>query len=403
MDYLKQPLGFKIKKVLRYLKMYGGGRTYIKVLGQLHMRKEYESLAPYIGRIGKKQTVGLIGCGNYAFSNIAYFLNKTFGKVLAGCMDINENRAASLASHYGIPIHTGDSNEIIQNKNICLIYIASNHASHAEYAIKALNHGKHVYIEKPHVVSLDQLFRLYNAMKSSKGKIFLGFNRPRSRFGSLIRRYLGEQSGQGMYNWFIAGHAIDPDHWYFSEGEGGRVLGNLCHWIDFVFRMVAENTYPLTINPTRHVKSDCDIVVTYVFGEGTIANISFSAKGHTFEGVKESFRAQKGNVLITMDDFKRMTVEIADAKKRYHNFYRDHGHRHNIVSAYKNVHFNEQYCRETEYSQILNSAWLFLKTKEALEKNERITLNSFEESLANMPGNRGENMMDNQNSILQEI
>ncbi len=52
-----------------------------------------------------------------------------------------------------------------------MIYIASNHASHAEYAIQALNTGKNVHIEKPHVVTEDQLERLCLAMSERKGKV----------------------------------------------------------------------------------------------------------------------------------------------------------------------------------------------------------------------------------------
>ena len=92
-----------------------------------------------------------------------------------------------------------------------------------------------------------------------------------------------------MINWFVAGHEIDPSHWYFHEKEGGRVLGNLCHWTDFTYQMIDEkNRYPIKIIPTRSEKADCDISVSYVFGDGSIASITFSAKGHTFEELEKN-------------------------------------------------------------------------------------------------------------------
>jgi predicted dehydrogenase len=381
MDYLKQSFGFKVKKVLRYLRLYGPSRTYMKVLGQKHMHRTYSTLPAQVGGENKCHTIGIIGCGNYSLTTIAYYLHKEFGSVIASCMDKDINRAASYATYYKVPHYTDNSDEVILNPNIRLIYIASNHATHAEYAIKVLEAGKDVYIEKPHVVSIDQLLRLRQAMLKQNGKVFLGFNRPGSPIGSLIRRFCFGQEGTGMYNWFVAGHAIDPDHWYFADGEGGRVLGNLCHWTDFLMRLVPEKTFPIVITPTRFIKSDCDIAVSYVFGEGSIGAITFSSKGHTFEGVRESFRAQKGNILLTMDDFKRLTVEIVDAKKHYRSLYRDHGHRINIVSAYNNVHKNQPFDRESEISHILNTAWLFLNTKESLESNERRSIGSFDEYL----------------------
>jgi len=383
LDYLSQPFWFKVKKVIRYYSLYGFSRTYLKILGQKHMHRKYDRLPVQIGRKNADHSVGIIGCGNYSYSTIAYFLRKEFGNIIASCMDIDLNRAASLAAQFKAPLYTDDADELFSDKDIRLIYIASNHASHAEYAIKGLENGKDVYIEKPHVVSMDQLHRLRDAMHRHKTKVFLGFNRPGSQTGKLIGKYCSSQAGPGMYNWFVAGHAIDPDHWYFSKGEGGRVLGNLCHWTDFTMRLVPfDSIFPVVITPTRHVKSDCDIVVTYVFGDGTVGAITFSSKGHTFEGVRESFRAQKGNVLITMDDFKRLVVEIIDKKKIYHGPYRDHGHRDNIVAAFKNVRNNEPYDRQREISYIVNTAWLFLSTRDALESNEKIVIDSYEKTFS---------------------
>jgi predicted dehydrogenase len=381
MDYLKQSRGFKIKKVIRYMGMYGIRRTYMKVLGQKHMRQSYKTLPRMKGKIRNNQTVGIIGCGNYSFTTIAYFLRKDFGHCIAACMDKDINRAASYASRYKVPLYTDNSDVVISNDNIRLIYIASNHASHAEYAIKALEAGKNVYIEKPHVVSIEQLKRLHLAMQKHEGRVFLGFNRPYSGFGKLIRDILFASDGPAMINWFVVGHYLEPDHWYLRRGEGGRVLGNLCHWTDFTLRLVKKDIYPITIVPARPDKSDRDMAVNLIFSDGTIAGITFSSQGHSFEGVRESLRIQKGNLLIAMDDFKSLEFELMASKTRVVNYYHDHGHKNNIINAYKNVHQNEPYNRDLEISHIENTAWLFLNVKEALDRNERMKIGSFENYL----------------------
>jgi predicted dehydrogenase len=399
-DYLKQPLSFKVKKVFRYLSMYGPKRTYMKILGQRHMRCQYEKLPQQLGGRKADQTVGVIGCGNYSFTTIAYFLTKGFGRVIASCMDTDLTRAASYARKYRVPFYTNNADDIIGDSEIRMIYIASNHATHAEYAIRALEHGKDVYIEKPHVVSMDQLHRLYAAMRKNDGKVFLGFNRPGSRLGSLIRTICADEKGAGVYNWFVAGHELGPDHWYFNPGEGGRVLGNLSHWIDFTLRLVPNDAFPLTITPTRFVKSDQDIAVNYLFADGTIGVITFSSKGQTFEGVRESFRAQKGNALIAMDDFKQLTVEIIEKKIIHRNTYHDHGHEKNIVTAYYNVHNNGPYHRENEISHIVNTAWLALNTKDALETNRPVTIYSFEEAFSDIYSGHS-SKKDNKDSLVE--
>ena len=377
MEYSSQPLAFKVRKVLRYCRLYGLGRTYVKVQGFRHMRRRFGRLPACRSTLADHQTVGLIGCGNYAFSVIAHYLNRSFGPVIGACMDVDVHRAASLSQHYKVPFYTTDAQELIEDDRIRLVYIASNHASHAEYAIQALNRQKDVYIEKPHVVTDDQLGRLVDAMEASSGRVFLGFNRPGSRFGRIVLEHLRRETGAGMFNWFVAGHAIEPGHWYFRPEEGGRVLGNLCHWTDFLYHCVDANRMPIRIQPTRAEKSDTDIVVTYTFGDSSIGVISFSAKGHTFEGVKERFSAHKGNCLITLDDFHNLVVEVADRKRRFRSRHRDHGHRDNIVAAFENSVNRLPYDRRQQIEYVANTAHLFLKTKEALETDREITIGPY--------------------------
>ena len=84
--------------------------------------------------------------------------------------------------------------------------------------------------------------------RNPNGMIFLGFNRPRSSLFQRVMAALGGQSGPLMVNWFIAGHKIPDDHWYYSDAEGGRILGNLCHWTDLTLHMVGfENAFPCEI------------------------------------------------------------------------------------------------------------------------------------------------------------
>jgi predicted dehydrogenase len=377
MDYTKSRAVFKIRKVLRYIRLYGFPRTLIKIRGQYHMKREFRQLPAKKARPGKGGHIGLIGCGNFTYSHIAYFLKKNFGPVLRGAMDIDLNKAGSLFQRYHLDYYTDDPEEIFRDPKIDLVFIASNHATHAEYAIRALNAGKSVHIEKPHVVSKDQLERLCRAIENSRGKVRLGFNRPGSKIGRAIKSYLDTQDGPAMLNWFIAGHEIPPDHWYFKEEEGGRVLGNLCHWTDFVFQLIAPaDRYPLIITPTRGEKSDCDIAVTFTFGDGSIAAITFSAKGHTFEGVRERFAAHRGDVLISMDDFKTLVVEVVEKKYKISSLFRDHGHEENILRSYAMAGGNNTSASEpgSPIEYIRATGELFLKTRQALEEKRKIII-----------------------------
>lgn len=381
MDYSKKSFIFKFKKVARYIKLYGFSRTYIKCISQLHLKKEYQNISSQSKKIRDRQIIGIIGCGNYAFSNIAYFLKKSYGPVIASCMDCNINRARSLSEYYGAPIFTDNAKEVIGNENVKLIYIASNHSTHASYAIEALKAGKSVYIEKPHVVSEEQLIHLCNAVDNSQGRVFLGFNRPSSRFAKIMMNELTQQEGSGTYQWFVVGHDIEPEHWYLNDEEGGRVLGNFCHWTDFLLHIIPSTAYPIKIIPVTNNLQHSEIIVAYSFNDGSTGVITFSSqKGDPFEGVKERFCARKGQCIITLDDFEKLTIEVGDKRKYYRNPYRDHGHRDNILRAYENIEKNLPYDRDWWRQYIWNTGWLFLKTRESLEKGQGLMINSYNES-----------------------
>lgn len=370
MNYTTKPIIFKLKKVFRYIRLYGPVRTLAKVRGQYHMIKPIATvdLPKNLG----KRSVAIIGCGNYSFNVIGYYLKRYRGDVIRAVLDIDESRAMNLSRILRANYYTSDYEKILEDDNVRLIYIASNHYSHADYAIRALKANKHVHIEKPHVVNFEQLNSLQSAMLESKAKIRLGFNRPSSRFGQKILEALNKEEGSAMINWFVAGHRIEPNHWYFDDKEGGRVLGNLCHWTDFVYHMIGgDSAFPVKIIPARHEKADCDIVVTFISCTGTIAAISFSAKGHTFEGVREKLNAHKGNTLITMSDYETLRIDVVDKKSVHKNVFRDHGHRNNILKSFDLLE-NE---KGESHSYIYNTAKFFLETKKSLDSNEIITVN----------------------------
>jgi predicted dehydrogenase len=377
MDYTSAPFAFRVRKALRYVRLYGLKRTLVKVRGQYHMGRRFTTLPPNHVRAGSSAHVGLIGCGNFGFSVIAHYLGAKWGRVIRGCMDVDVNRAASLFQHYGACYYTTDADEVIADPKINVVFISSNHASHAEYAIRALAAGKDVHIEKPHVVNDDQLRRLCAAMESSAARVLsIGFNRPRSPFGRCMQELLWKEEGELMQNWFVAGHEIAADHWYFRDEEGGRVLGNLCHWTDLTYQMVPpERRFPVLITPTRSARSDCDIAVTYVFGDGSIGAITFSAKGHAFEGVKEHYCAHRGNALVAMEDFKRLTVDVGPDKMVWTLPSRDHGHERSIVGSYLSA--ADPKTSGCAISYVWEAGQLFLRTKEALESSRQISMQAW--------------------------
>ena len=367
MDYFATPWLFRARKAMRYVRLYGVQWTYVKIAAQYHMKRRYTELPTRIRPAAKGAHVGIVGCGSFAFAMVAHYLTKHYGRVVRGCMDIDPHRAASLRDRYGASYYTTDADELIADPEIDLIFIASNHASHADYAVRAMNAGKDVHIEKPHVVRPAQLDALCTAMLASKSRVLsIGYNRTRSALGTRIREALWSSDGELMQNWFIAGHQLPADHWYYSDEEGGRVLGNLCHWVEFVYHMMPpERRFPVQITPVRSAKSDCDIAVAYTFGDGSIAALTFSAKGHAFEGVKERYAAHRGDVLVILDDFQDLRIDRRERIFRRKPWARDHGHEAAMRRTYELSRDKSADGCSIEYVKEIGE--LILQTREALE------------------------------------
>ena len=378
-DYTQADLLFKIRKVVRYIGLYGVSRTWVKIKGQYHTKAAADFDGPrWVNPRCKNpnlesRNVAIIGCGNYSYSNIAYYLSKCNPGFLRVTCDIQKSRALSLCKAYGGGHAVTDWKEIIEDPQVKIVFIASNHASHAEYAVACIGAGKHVHIEKPHVVTQKQLDRLLAAMRQHpRVKVYLGFNRPRSRLFRELQKILARESGPLMINWFIAGHEIADDHWYFDEKEGGRVLGNLCHWTDLTLHLVTlEKAFPCTIVPSTPAGAKSDFVVSVIFADQSCASITFSAKGHTFEGVKEVLNIHKGNVLANLTDFQILTSDVMEKKTRQKLRHREHGHEANIVHSMAG---SEGEGAGEAVSYVEATALFFLAIRQAIDSGEKVVL-----------------------------
>jgi predicted dehydrogenase len=300
---------------------------------------------------------------------IAYSLFRADRNALRATFDVERSRAKSLCRDYGGHYASSSVETLIADAKIKLVYIASNHASHAEYAIACLDAGKSVHIEKPHVVSEDQLIQLLRAQaRNPTAQVFLGFNRPRSAHFQRIKSALAAQQGPIMLNWFVAGHEIPDDHWYFSAAEGGRVLGNLCHWTDLTLELVGvDNAFPCKIVPACPPDAKSDFCVGIVFRDGSVAAITFSAKGHTFEGVREVMNAHRGNAVVSLSDFQESRIAIAEVTRSFKSRHRDHGHTANILNSLEATRLGGK-SRSTQARYSKATARLYLAVKKAIDE-----------------------------------
>ena len=329
-----------LNKLFRFSKIYSFRRALTKAIGRSEkklsiFRKRYLFNRPHIF---------LIGCGQFQFSTIAYFLSKTVTNKIYGCYDINIKKAEFLSYYYKIKFLPHNWESVLDDENINLIYIASNHHSHAEYAIKCLNHNKDVYSEKPLVVNWSQYKELFRVIEKTKNRFFAGYNRPFSNAIITLRdqfKKYPQSSPIFTLNYFINGHKIPDSHWYRDPREGTRVCGNIGHWIDLSIHIL--NWRPqlpqyLNIIISYSNKNDMDdnFNITIISDIGDLINITMTSRTEPFEGISESINMQLGNLIARIDDFRSLNIWFGSDELKEKYSQKDVGHEHAVLQPFKN-------------------------------------------------------------------
>ena len=326
----------RIRKAYLTFRLYGFTRTYIKVFGRIRFRGMPRfplTLSP------SHRTIGIVGCGQFSTSAIGYFLKKNRGNVIAACYDIDPVPRDSFAWYYRCK-SCASFDQLITLKNIDLIYIASNHASHTDYALKCLANGIAVFVEKPLSTSVAQFKELRETLTAKpESKIFLGYNRPFAPAIRELRTALLNHKGPITLSCFITGHKLSKDHWYRRPEEGTRICGNVGHWIDLAIHLMwTKELKPETVNIQLTYgdlsEPDDNLVISMASNLGDVVSIGLSSRGEPFEGINETINCQCNDLICKIDDFRRMTLWQNNqlSKRRY--FRKDVGHELSVLQPF---------------------------------------------------------------------
>lgn len=363
----------RLRKLLRFVAIYGPSRTFFKVAGRLRFRPSGWSRA-------RTRDIGLIGCGQFAFATIGYFLQRSFGPRIAVCFDTDHEAARSLAGALRVPHIASDASTLLATPGLRTVYIASNHASHADYAVRALGQGLDVYVEKPIAVTHAQLVNLLRAQRSARGRLFAGYNRP---FSAAVRRLRAltpiDSAGGITLQCFVVGHQLGPDHWYRRPDEGTRVCGNVGHWLDLLVHMLAWRGLPdrlqISITAAADSEPDDNVCIAIRSDRADLFSVTLTSRSEPFEGINETINFQHGQTNCKIDDFRRMKV-WQGARVSTHRFWpKDVGHGRAILQPFFS-------CEGRDWHEVELSTLLMLHVTEMVRRGAQQSVFSFTEQWA---------------------
>jgi predicted dehydrogenase len=122
---------------------------------------------------------------------------------------------------------------------------------------------------------------------------------------------------------------ISPDHWAQDpEQGGGRIIGEVCHFVDFLTFLTG--TLPKRVHahglPSDGRYHDDNVVITLEFADGSLGTITYVANGDT-AFPKERVEIFGGGTTAVLDDFRRLELVHGGHKKVHKSRLRqDKGH-----------------------------------------------------------------------------
>jgi predicted dehydrogenase len=184
--------------------------------------------------------------------------------------------------------------------------IATPHDSHAALAAAALAAGRHVWCEKPLALSLDELDAAERAWRESGRCLAIGLNRRWSPAVAAARRALAGAAGPRLVVYRVAAGVVPDGHWYRDRRQGGRIVGEACHFVDTAQALVGAPIERAAGLPGHGGAGD-EAVVSLRFADGSLAAIAYG--GVAPAAGKELIEVTAGSHRVVIDDFRRAEAD----------------------------------------------------------------------------------------------
>lgn len=274
-------------------------------------------------------SVGLLGAGNFARMTLVPAMKEAGFDRLAYVASASGLSARHLAERHGFERATSDPDEVINSDDVDVVFIATPHDTHAALTIKALEAGKQVFCEKPLALSFEELEAVEDAWRRNPGQLMVGFNRRWSDSVQRVKAHFGDSGGPLVLTYRVNAGSVPPGHWYHDRRQGGRLLGEVCHFIDTCNAIVASPvSRVLAVGSGEGATvTDEDVVVTLQYGDGSLATISYGRNGHPTTP-KERFEVLGRSHSAVIDDYRTLLFD-GDAVR---DFKPGKGHNQAIVA-----------------------------------------------------------------------
>jgi len=226
--------------------------------------------------------IGLIGGGTFAQGTLLPALSD-LPVSFVGVATASGTSARHVAEEFDFGYATTDYEEVLDDDAVDLVVVATRNNLHAEIAVEALDRDKDVHVEKPLALDREELRAVAKATQESSGRLMVGFNRRFAPQSQRIAQQLAGRSTPLMVNYRVSVDRLSSDHWILDpEQGGGRIVAELCHFVDFLQFMAdapPEHLHATTISPDGAHDTEDNVNVTVRFADGSVGNVMYTTLG----------------------------------------------------------------------------------------------------------------------------
>ncbi|MBN2043647.1 MAG: bi-domain-containing oxidoreductase [Anaerolineales bacterium] len=251
--------------------------------------------------------LGAIGAGNFAGAVIFPVAAKHKNIELVGVASGSGRSAQHAASKHGFSYATSDVEQLIHDPAVNTLAVLTRHHLHAGQTLAGLRAGKHVFCEKPLALNRAELSAIEAELALPDTPLLMaGYNRRFAPLAAKMHAFLKSSPEPMSIHYRVNAGYIPPEHWVHDpEQGGGRILGEGCHFIDFVTWLVGSLPSEVGAKALPDIgryRGD-NVLIQLTYPGGSIATVSYMANGdRSFS--KERVEVTTGGRAAVLDDFR---------------------------------------------------------------------------------------------------
>ena len=325
-----------------------------------------------------KLRMGFAGAGNYASLHLLPHLRKNPDVRLTTLVTATGMNAMQKAKKFKFASGTTEFEEVLKDPDTNAVGIATRHGSHAEFTVRALQAGKHVFVEKPLVVTSAQLDQVVNAYHTANEKgrcaVMVGTNRRFSPMAKELKAFFVNTSSKQMIYRVNSGHIPSSSWLHVPEEGGGMLVGEMCHFVDMMIFLTGEmptTVYAQKMTVHNDTVADADnISIVIGFNKGSLGTLCYNTVGDKSIS-KERFEVYGDGRVGVLDDFRQLELHYKGDTTKKKSMNQDKGQ---IAQIEETVRGFRQGISPIPFEEIVMGMRVIFAAQTALQTGNAVSL-----------------------------